>query len=944
MTRHEAVSLVRDGFGYPWRCLSCNHVALCIAKPRVVDCAVSKFKRPIYAPAGALPLVAANVATVAAKALATDVPAALAVSSLAQSARGTASIASSTSLVAQEPDPRDNPAQFAGLLRTPNPANPLALVAVIQGRSSAPVADPQALIASVLRAPLSVLLADPRSLLYVNPAESAVMHAVVPSGANLAGSVAPAGAVFDKSAPTVVGAETLKSKLAALPNIVVKEGDAYKPTSPPLPPRPVGPPPPTSGGRPTGPAPSVPRSVALSALIAGGVDCGAWNAMSEEARRNTLVNFGLATAKTANDVMQGVNSECASPVAASPNTTPSNQALVAAARATMNGDHVTCAQWLGWTPAQRTAYLTDRPHSATIDQSWLAQLVTLQCNAEGGLSAPPQPQRAMTVGQATLNSLFSLGATTGVYSCTVWQNFSPEAKRAALRVVQVSRDSERGAQTGGRVTFSFGIPAAPAAPEATDAELDALAADVTYECMRMSEDWRAFFRYLPPPSNEPSRSLRSCAGFLSATRAQQVEGFVRRGWREVDIPDGIARIQAWCAQTTNITGAIAGLCATTNWRVRDDLIAATRRVMRPLTLEASPQWQRAGTYQAQVESNWEQGASDALNIPSLPVLCQDVFDHCDGSGAGTAFTQNRPQFADNRDYHRAWLSVGPILPAGGFDALDPVQGATGDCYLIAAMSALAWCRPGLLEGLVQRVGAGPQGTTHYRVRIRGEWQEVDDTFTMSPYWFVPLYARGVRPDAQWPALIEKAYAKWRTRDATGRPSVAANNALYFGGDVREDARRPVAAGIAHVEFPHADLAGGETFWWLTWFRRGDECRQKLARYCDATGRAVQPMSASTYPTAEQQGIIAGLVLPSGSIELGFVPGHAYSILGVTTDSEEPAIILRNPWGHGTPDRSVLAPGLRQWQRLNVTGDYNGVFAIKPSEFARYFGAVYGSVL
>lgn len=806
---------------------------------------MSKFKpRPTYAPAGALPIVAAKLATVAAKALATETPAVLAMTALAPSQKGATAtpLTSPTELAAPENDPRDDPARLASFLTLRNPANPLAVASVLRGQPLPASTD----LTPILGASVRQLLTDPNSVLYRDTAVLAVEHAVIPSGL----TIAAAGAVFDKAAPVLAPA-TLKSALDSLPLIPVKEGSVYKP----VPPTPrLAAPPSASDGTP------VPRSTTLSALIAGGVDCVAWNAMTDVARRNTLVNFGLAAdALSANALAQLVNAECGAVMATS-----------------------------GSGPGQ--------------------------------VLRPPQPQVGMTAGQAALNALYDHSDVTRVYSCEVWGNLSPQAKRDALRAA--------------------GLVPAPMVPipGGSDLVADAIAADVTYECMRSSNDWRTFLRYAQSPSDDPSRSLHSCAGFLSASRAAQEEAFARRGWRTVDIPDGIARLQAWCAQTSTLTSAIESLCTTTNWRVRTDLLAATRRTMRPLTLEVSPHYRNNPNLRPLLESEWEQGRSDDLAIPSLPVLAQDVFDRCDGSNTGTSFTRDNPRFSSSRDYHHAWLSLGPVIPSGGFDALDPVQGCTGDCYLIAAMTAIVWSRPGLLERIVQRLGPGPQGTTRYRVTIRGEAQDIDDTFVMSPFWFVPMYASSIRQDAWWPALIEKAYARWRVRGTTDRPNMEAASNSYEGSDAREDARQSISI-FASTQFATFNLVGGTRFWWLTWFRSGEACWRKIRAYCDANGRAITPMIAVTGGDYDHS-------RPIVLTDLNLVPQHAYAVLGVTTDNSglPLAVILRNPWGHTTPLASTLVPIPGGWNRLNVSGEYNGVFAMRVDAFASAFGWVYGTVL
>lgn len=570
-----------------------------------------------------------------------------------------------------------------------------------------------------------------------------------------------------------------------------------------------------------------------------------------------------------------------------------------AALAMLNKGGVSCALWNQWDAI---------PRENTLRNFGINNVTAAEITALCGASSEPvsTAQVGRPVAAAYVDAIFRAG-----FSCHSWKTMSEAVRRAAVRQQNLLTPDmvvRHGSET---------------------AALEVIAREITYECLRRSEDWYNFLR-----------GGLSCASFLASSHDAQVSAFRQRGWRDEHIEDGISRLRRWCQQATEIEQAQVLICRTVDWRVRSTLIDATRQIMHPITIgRALPSDE---FYRDQMESGWQRGLWVVDGIPSLPILSQSVYDHCMGN-AGTrwqvAYSANNTTFRTS-DGPRMWLSVGEITPQGGYDALDPLQGAVGDCYLISAMTSIVWSRPGLLETLVRRLGDGPHGTTRYSVRIRGEEQIIDDTFPISPFFFIPMYAFSNRQDAMWPALIEKAYAAWRTRDRTGTPNIAANNALYFGADVREDARRSVSNGIASVEFPAGDLVGGQIFWWVTYFRSGEACWRKISEKCNqTTGKTNTPMQAGTYVA---EGEVFGIIGPSDIVDRGFVPGHAYSILGVSTSPK--AVILRNPWGSYVPDASMRPAALRQWNRLNVTGDYHGVFAVTPEAFARYFGAVYGTDL
>ena len=61
------------------------------------------------------------------------------------------------------------------------------------------------------------------------------------------------------------------------------------------------------------------------------------------------------------------------------------------------------------------------------------------------------------------------------------------------------------------------------------------------------------------------------------------------------------------------------------------------------------------------------------------------------------------------------IDVGSVVwadPGEFFDEaaefFDPVQGAVGDCYLIAALASIAWARPYLIAQMTRATGTGPQ--------------------------------------------------------------------------------------------------------------------------------------------------------------------------------------------------------------------------------------------
>ena len=138
------------------------------------------------------------------------------------------------------------------------------------------------------------------------------------------------------------------------------------------------------------------------------------------------------------------------------------------------------------------------------------------------------------------------------------------------------------------------------------------------------------------------------------------------------------------------------------------------------------------------------------------------------------------------------IDVGSVVwadPGEFFDEaaefFDPVQGAVGDCYLIAALASIAWARPYLVAQRTRATGSGQQafvdmieihdGATTKQV-------EVTEKLPLNAPGNTYIYCRSSETGEIWPAVYEKAYAKWRTKVTTDTPDISA----IAGGD-------PVAA-------------------------------------------------------------------------------------------------------------------------------------------------------
>ena len=292
-----------------------------------------------------------------------------------------------------------------------------------------------------------------------------------------------------------------------------------------------------------------------------------------------------------------------------------------------------------------------------------------------------------------------------------------------------------------------------------------------------------------------------------------------------------------------------------------------------------------------------------------------------------------------------WVVPGPYMPSSGPDVTDPLQGFVGDCYLIAALSSIAWVRPEFLARMISVDPTNPDlrrlsiGTSDTGGRQTVTFSERVPTLVLRDYLY--MFAKTNRYEASWPAVIEKAYAKWRTGAPHDFPDIRRNDALDRDNGAGRQHQFTV---FASVENAVQDLlCSEEAFWYLTWFRSASAVWDVLQEYCHPDGKAAYPMIAGSYSlgdTASDNGV-------RGTD--GIVRSHAYSILGIGIERSinRKFVVLRNPWGYFVPP-TELPFRIRLTERwhgmsLNDSHGERGVFAIDANAFKDKFGAIYGAV-
>ena len=267
-----------------------------------------------------------------------------------------------------------------------------------------------------------------------------------------------------------------------------------------------------------------------------------------------------------------------------------------------------------------------------------------------------------------------------------------------------------------------------------------------------------------------------------------------------------------------------------------------------------------------------------------------------------------------------WADPGDFFEEAA-ELTDPVQGAVANCYFIAALSSVAWARTYVIAQRSRATGPAQQSFVDmFEFYKSGKPIQVEATelLPLSSPGNTFIYARSSEPGEIWPAVYEKAFAKWITNDASDRPDIL--KTAY--GD-------PVGALVA--------LTGLTPTYYSNPALTEDNIWQKV-RENSVSMKTFNPMVAWTYGTS-----------PSPDVNYSnahLVANHAYSILGWQFTNNQKYIVLRNPWGNYEAilnvDNSVWtawdAPyygGPGYFKSIPMAAN-DGIFALRVDTFKKYF--------
>ena len=226
--------------------------------------------------------------------------------------------------------------------------------------------------------------------------------------------------------------------------------------------------------------------------------------------------------------------------------------------------------------------------------------------------------------------------------------------------------------------------------------------------------------------------------------------------------------------------------------------------------------------------------------------------------------------------HRGKATYGEVegTPFGG-DTPSPAdvkQGAIGDCYLLAALAAVAKANPSIIEKMIKDNGDGTHDVSIYEdvawfgKDLKKKTVKVTQTFPLDDKGD-PIYAKKATgldgKPALWVMLIEKAYAQLK----------GGYEDIGGGGDSGE-----ALEAITGKKMKEYDLDDYKDF-------QIEATLENLISNGHAITASPRRPSAKSDLAKEQDAA-------------GVIRKHAYTLLRYDKASKQ--IILRNPWGYDDP--------------------------------------------
>jgi hypothetical protein len=240
------------------------------------------------------------------------------------------------------------------------------------------------------------------------------------------------------------------------------------------------------------------------------------------------------------------------------------------------------------------------------------------------------------------------------------------------------------------------------------------------------------------------------------------------------------------------------------------------------------------------------------HVGSAPVKPAVVVKKTPVNPALTAPIQSDPAVTDPGMKYQSFAND-PLFSATGPSPDDVKQGYIGDCYFLASLASIAKVKPTIIRNDITSVGDGTY-TVKFTSGTKVEYVRVDADL---PTWSDGqlAYAGLGKDDCTWVAVMEKAYAEFRTH--------------------------------AHS---YASIDGG---WMSDAF--GALGLPSKSIFTSTSSTALMNLITAAVKTKQFATFATGDAITDGA---PLIADHAYEIDGVNFDAKGHAVSLRlrNPWG------------------------------------------------
>lgn len=275
-------------------------------------------------------------------------------------------------------------------------------------------------------------------------------------------------------------------------------------------------------------------------------------------------------------------------------------------------------------------------------------------------------------------------------------------------------------------------------------------------------------------------------------------------------------------------------------------------------------------------------------IAEIPSLLIDDNVVVDGHGRRD-LADPEVQAEDKNKLKYEWVDA--QLFVDGADDDDVMQGYIGDCYMVAAFSAIASHSPEVIENAIKDNGDGTYTVRFYESSYFGDPRPVDITVDgqMPTNRGGMYYGKNRDSGELWVGLMEKAYAQWK----------GGYDAIGQGG----------SAG----EVMSALTGRRDDYDWLSTSSNHTQIYNRIAEALENK----QGVAAGTHGKSREE-------MYKGT---GVYANHAYSISAVSEENGTMYVHLRNPWGEVEPSGN---------------GPDDGHFKLDMATFLKLYSSLYVS--